>query len=195
MTDDQIIAMMIKYEKLLTERGVPVVEHPHGIVCNICLTALAHLHTMFPEVLEFVAKGRREKAMRWLGFIQGVLWVCGLATIDELKNDNRTKTKARGRASMETGLRVATPDQLILAVITALVDEDGGVDIKDACDAIEKANETEVFVSDSPYSKEFTDAVDLLTKEQLIRIEGERYFITPLGKALGGHKLPDDYFD
>jgi hypothetical protein len=26
-----------------------------------------------------------EKAMRWLGFVQGYLWVCGICTIDELR--------------------------------------------------------------------------------------------------------------
>jgi hypothetical protein len=30
-----------------------------------------------------------EKAMRWLGFIQGVLWSTGVKTIDEMREDNR----------------------------------------------------------------------------------------------------------
>ena len=30
-----------------------------------------------------------EKAMRWLGFIQGVLWICGIYTIDEMREHNR----------------------------------------------------------------------------------------------------------
>lgn len=32
---------------------------------------------------------RREKAMRWLGFIQGVLWTMGIFTLDELKEQSR----------------------------------------------------------------------------------------------------------
>jgi len=31
----------------------------------------------------------RDKAMRWLCFIQGILWCSGLRTIDEMRNDNR----------------------------------------------------------------------------------------------------------
>jgi len=31
---------------------------------------------------------RREKAMRWLGFVQGTLWGWGIATIEELKKMN-----------------------------------------------------------------------------------------------------------
>jgi hypothetical protein len=29
-----------------------------------------------------------EKAMRWLGFIQGVLWSTGVRTIDQMREDN-----------------------------------------------------------------------------------------------------------
>lgn len=35
------------------------------------------------------AEGRREKAMRWLGFVQGALWAHDFAVIEELKNMNR----------------------------------------------------------------------------------------------------------
>lgn len=31
------------------------------------------------------AQSKREKAHRWLGFIQGVLWMAGVFTLDELK--------------------------------------------------------------------------------------------------------------
>lgn len=49
----------------------------------------AHLLTMIPEMRLMIAEGRREKAMRWLGFMQGVLWVSGEYTLDELKDHNR----------------------------------------------------------------------------------------------------------
>ena len=32
-----------------------------------------------------IARSKREKAHRWLGFIQGVLWMAGCFTLDELK--------------------------------------------------------------------------------------------------------------
>lgn len=35
------------------------------------------------------ARSAREKAHRWLGFIQGVLWMSGVFTLDELKEHSR----------------------------------------------------------------------------------------------------------
>lgn len=55
------------------ERGTPT-EHAAWMICKI------------PE---FMAAGRSEKAMRWLGFVQGYLWARGLAGIDEMKEWNR----------------------------------------------------------------------------------------------------------
>ena len=43
---------------------------------------------MVPRALKFVEEGRIEKAMRWLGFIQGVMWSEGIYTIDEMKEHN-----------------------------------------------------------------------------------------------------------
>jgi hypothetical protein len=48
---------------------------------------------MLPKAIRFVEEGRRDKAMRWLGFIQGVLWVQRIYTIDELKLHNAPLSK------------------------------------------------------------------------------------------------------
>lgn len=45
----------------------------------------SHVRWMCDEAAVFVAQGRREKAMRWLGFIQGALWQTGAFTIEQLK--------------------------------------------------------------------------------------------------------------
>lgn len=47
-----------------------------------------HLAFMCVEGATY-ADGRREKAMRWLGFVQGALWVGGDADIETLKGMNR----------------------------------------------------------------------------------------------------------
>lgn len=47
-----------------------------------------HLLWMCNELDKIVDEGRMEKAMRWLGFIQGALWEKGFFTIEELKKDN-----------------------------------------------------------------------------------------------------------
>ncbi len=52
-------------------------------------TPREHAAWMLCKIPEFMEAGRREKAMRWLGFVQGYLWACGAATIDEMKDVNR----------------------------------------------------------------------------------------------------------
>lgn len=94
---------------------------------------------------------------------------------------------------MEHGLVVATTDQLILAVITAL-SNDNGVEIEVVDNAIRSATEREVMIAEDPDSFEFGAALDTLTSLCLIRIEDGRYSVTALGKLMGGHQLPDDYF-
>ena len=54
--------------------------------------ALAHCHRMLDQMEQFVAEGHPEKTFRWLGFIQGVLWLSGCYTLEELKNHNHPDT-------------------------------------------------------------------------------------------------------
>ena len=48
-----------------------------------------HLLFMTEEGQKLVTAGRTEKAMRWLGFLQGALWGLGITTIEEQKDINR----------------------------------------------------------------------------------------------------------
>lgn len=48
-----------------------------------------HAYWCALEAIRFIDEGRREKAMRWLGFVQGVTFASGIATVEELKNDSR----------------------------------------------------------------------------------------------------------
>jgi hypothetical protein len=88
MTPEQILSAINKYEKLLENLGDTPLESKHDNRCCQS-TATAHLLTMIPKMREFISQNKLEKAFRWLGFIQGVLWFEGLYTLDELKNDNR----------------------------------------------------------------------------------------------------------
>jgi hypothetical protein len=51
--------------------------------------ARAHIWWMCYEIVRFVDEGQIEKANRWLGFVQGVLWFMGDKTIREMRDDNR----------------------------------------------------------------------------------------------------------
>jgi len=46
---------------------------------------------MLDQIAEFMGAmpPRREKAMRWLGFVQGYLWTATYCTIEDLKKANR----------------------------------------------------------------------------------------------------------
>lgn len=44
----------------------------------------SHLLWMCEEAQNFINQGRKEKAMRWLGFVQGVFCVQNLFSIEEL---------------------------------------------------------------------------------------------------------------
>lgn len=47
--------------------------------------ALAHIAWMCTQIPEL----HQSKANRWIGFIQGVLWMTGQRTIDELREESR----------------------------------------------------------------------------------------------------------
>lgn len=55
------------------------------------MVAVTHAAWMLPEMLDFVEAGRIDKAFRWLGFVQGILWQNGFYSIEELANHNRPK--------------------------------------------------------------------------------------------------------
>jgi len=48
-----------------------------------------HILWMLWRIPFFVKEGRRRKANRWLGFVQGFLWANGIYTIEEMKEHNR----------------------------------------------------------------------------------------------------------
>lgn len=51
---------------------------------------MGHAMDMCARLQEF-GPDQERKAMRWLGFIQGVLWCEGAYTIEEMKGHNRPK--------------------------------------------------------------------------------------------------------
>lgn len=77
------------YQQVLTERGAEPIDFPHDdyplhpeMCCGHCLGMIETMRT-------FLEEGRMDKVMRWLGFMQGVMWTLGIYTMDELKGHNR----------------------------------------------------------------------------------------------------------
>jgi len=91
MTDDQVKQVVTDYQARLTREG-----HPPSKIDFDRTTAsfprsrqLEHVSWMCAEILAAVAAGEREKAMRWLGFAQGVLWAHGVYAVNEMREQNR----------------------------------------------------------------------------------------------------------
>jgi methionine salvage enolase-phosphatase E1 len=49
---------------------------------------MRHGRWMVHETKKLADEGRIEKAMRWLGFVQGTIWASGFNTIEQLKRHN-----------------------------------------------------------------------------------------------------------
>mgnify|MGYP003510613429 CR=1 FL=1 len=64
---------------------------PRSVTNHSESVAVSHMLWMIIETRDFVAESRIEKAFRWLGFIQGVLWSFGFVTIDNAKDTNRPR--------------------------------------------------------------------------------------------------------
>lgn len=88
----------------------------------------SHLRWCLVNISEFMDRGKTEKAMRWLGFVQGALWMTGLASVDELKDMNKPEPKYYQEPNQELSLIEAM--RFIKAVQNHMyvVDDKGTID-------------------------------------------------------------------
>lgn len=94
---EQADMMLQRYAKRLDELGYEAVPYPHvdqllagTIYRGAKYDALCHARWMCDETRTFIGAGRYAKAYRWIGMIQGLLFMGGLYSITELKKHNRT---------------------------------------------------------------------------------------------------------
>ncbi len=94
MEKEQVIAALKKYETRIRETSYFKEEQLSEEMKSVKFinfgerAALGHVLWMCVEAQKFVNEGRMEKAMRWLGFIQGALWARSYSSIEDLKVDN-----------------------------------------------------------------------------------------------------------
>ncbi len=96
MNKDQVVAAIKKYSDYLSVAGVKSNRHlelevpPYNINAS-APELLEHTRWMCDEIMVLVGSYDQhvEKIMRWLGFVQGVLWSTGTYSIDQMKDDNR----------------------------------------------------------------------------------------------------------
>lgn len=89
MTKEKVRQALATYQAKFRELGIPEGKTDHTRIPCVDVEFLIHCHGMLDEMEEFIRQDRMDKVFRWLGFIQGCLWRCGLYTIEEMKNHNR----------------------------------------------------------------------------------------------------------
>lgn len=94
MTKDEVRTLLDQYEQRLSSARIAPADWPHGLLLTLAdkASALAHVRSMLPKMRAFLDSDTPkhwDKVMRWLGFLQGVLWTFGWYTLEELKSHNR----------------------------------------------------------------------------------------------------------
>lgn len=94
MTKDEVRTLLDQYEQRLSDAKMAPADWPHGLPLTPAdeARALTHVQSMIPKMREFLQSPEPkhwDKVMRWLGFLQGVLWTFGWYTLEELKSHNR----------------------------------------------------------------------------------------------------------
>lgn len=87
MDSAKVISIIERCEKRL--EGVVPLRYTTAAMIPSSPAALRHALWMCDQVRGFVKEAKLDKANRWIGFIQGTLWMAGRATIDEMREDNR----------------------------------------------------------------------------------------------------------
>ena len=87
MTTEKLLSAFAACEEILTHEGVT--DPVRDGAAESLHDRLKHLLWLAVNGRDLVHEGRREKAMRWLGFLQGGLWALYLADVDDLKGMKR----------------------------------------------------------------------------------------------------------
>jgi hypothetical protein len=91
MTPDRVRQVIEVYQQQLVSQGLTPLRHEANGVLPTQTVALRHVLWMLGEIRAMLdSEGSEGKVDRWLGFVQGVLWLTGRKTIDQMRDDNRS---------------------------------------------------------------------------------------------------------
>jgi hypothetical protein len=79
------------YGERLTKLNIEPRQHESGGSSRI--SHLEHVAWMCTQVPTFLALGKVEKAHRWLGFVQGILFLYEVFSLADLKDHNRWEVR------------------------------------------------------------------------------------------------------
>lgn len=86
MNADEVRQILAIYQRGFDELNIPKEKAHLDLLVESETTALAHCNWMLDEIETLLCEGEMEKAFRWLGFIQGVLYLSREFTIDEMRD-------------------------------------------------------------------------------------------------------------
>ena len=92
MTPEHTKQLLRNYRKLLARYGANKLAPDSPSLTGGYYTTvqkLEHMAWMCEEALTFVDE-KFDKAQRWLGFIQGILWATNLKTISKMRDESRS---------------------------------------------------------------------------------------------------------
>jgi len=93
MTSTKVLEVIGIYRQKFEELGIKKADYSHEELLNSKQHGLEHCHAMVRKIEFFLHQERKDKAFRWLGFLQGVLWSQGIYTLEELKNHSMPDTE------------------------------------------------------------------------------------------------------
>lgn len=91
MTEELIIRDVKKYKEELTREGFVAEKlEPDAVIDVEMHHVLVKKHALWvcDQILHFVEVGAPDLVLMWFGFLQGILWMLGEHTIEELRQDN-----------------------------------------------------------------------------------------------------------
>lgn len=89
MTKNRVREILAHYQEVLSGKGYVSIRdfsHPNG----------DHLFWMCEQAGVFLEANQIEKAMRWLGFIQGAMWYADIRSVEEMRQDNKPEPNHPG---------------------------------------------------------------------------------------------------
>lgn len=87
MDNAKVLEVVAQYARDLDALGaVPVRNHD--------VPNANHLRWMCSEIPGMLLHDRTDKAMRWLGFLQGAMWWAALRSVEDMKRDNKPADEA-----------------------------------------------------------------------------------------------------
>ena len=88
MTPDEVVTVVQTYQQILREEGFVPERLTDPPLYPTVDGSLGHILWMCEEI-EVMAQDNLDKAFRWLGFVQGVLWTRGRRSIYQMRCDNK----------------------------------------------------------------------------------------------------------